>query len=401
MLDQELGFKVKRFTFIDLFTTITLLELFIGGGGRLYDVGILSPRMYFFLFALLITFFYFIQYHSVSKDIIILVFFFSLTTLFSAYVGWTNNIDPFKIFMDLKPLSFFYIIVFLSIVIRTREDILHVVNLIKASAIFLAVTYLFVFILLNLHLINFAWLWHATAESEEFFFRGETAFMYKGFVYLAVGFFFYFRSTNLRDQFICALLLTAMLLTLTRGFILSWGVVYFLYLIFFGKNKILMIFLVFAIPVGLFSAYQFIEKLSGFGNKFWSNNIRFLQVSQVFEMITPYSIFWGHGLGVGVGVREIHMEIAYLEIFHKQGILGLLFWFGIFFILSVKFINSIGSENFDLVLPFFLSVVFIYIESFTNPFLLSPLGMVVVLLSWICFDILKRDDESSSNLINT
>jgi hypothetical protein len=371
----------------DIFFMILLLELFMGGGGRLLDIGTLSVRMYFFMAATGLSLLYLIIRQHISLDILVLLAVFTLLHGMAFVVAYANNVPMERVLLDFKPLSFFYIILFFSYKIRRIEDVLWVVDLIRIAALLLAVIYLIVFVLLNLRLINFALFWHATYASEEFFFRGQMAFLYKGFVYLVIGFFFLFRGKHWQYKAFAVLLALATFLTFTRGFIVAWGVTYIIYLALFGKNKILILIFSLIIPILVLLAWQYTDSL--LGDKMYSDGVRFLQVYQVLDMVTPYSVILGHGLGVGIGIRDLHMEVAYLEIFHKQGIIGLAFWGGIFLVITWKFAQAVQKGNLELALPFFLAVVFMYVESVTNPFLLSPLGMGLVLLAWVCLSVLS------------
>lgn len=55
-----------------------------------------------------------------------------------------------------------------------------------------------------------------------------------------------------------------------------------------------------------------------------SDLIRYETFNEVVESISLSSIFFGHGLGVGIEIRPVHFENFWLEIFHKQGIWGII-----------------------------------------------------------------------------
>ena len=53
---------------------------------------------------------------------------------------------------------------------------------------------------------------------------------------------------------------------------------------------------------------------------------RLSTIREVEEDITASSLLWGHGLGIGVPSRPQEMEITFLEIFHKEGLIGVSVW---------------------------------------------------------------------------
>jgi hypothetical protein len=74
------------------------------------------------------------------------------------------------------------------------------------------------------------------------------------------------------------------------------------------------------------------------------------------------------------------MEIAYSEILHKQGLLGLAWLASVGGILIVELGKAIRLGNGRLAYPLFLSALFVFIESTTNPFINNPIGMSVLIV---------------------
>ncbi len=376
------------------FFGVVLMELFLGGGGRLIDVGILSPRMYLFFLSMGLALLILFVYPFLSRSVLILTAAFTFLLVMSSILGLFRGLSVSEIFAsDIKPLLFFYIILFLDINIRNISGVHQVSRLIRTAAFILALLYLPIFVLLNAKVINFQWLWQITYDTEEFFFRDDVAFLYKGFVYLAIGFFFLLRSPYPGHQWMKRIIVLALFLTLTRGFIVAWALVYVVYLLLFGRKKILVFILVAAIPVMALYYWQFVNQY--LSDKMESDNKRIEQIQEVFEMLTPASILWGHGYGVGTANVEMHFEIVYLEILHKQGLVGLSFWIFLFLGISFLFAKAVQQGNLEWALPYWLATLFIYVESFTNPFILSPLGMVVPLISWVCLRVLSKKDYGS------
>lgn len=230
----------------------------------------------------------------------------------------------------------------------------------------------------------------------DFIFRGgEGLFFYKGFVYMVVGLIFWIHSEKSRWKNIAILIITiAMILTGTRGFILMFG---FVYALFYGIPMLMrlnMKVLILATVLAMGSIYFFGN--FEIGDKALSDSIRIQQLVQVAERINPISFFIGQGFGVGVPVREVHMEIGYLEVFHKQGILGLSIW-ALFFIFL--FNAYVRAKNFmNIRKPFLLSICFVLLLSLTNPIFNNPIGISLFMIALSVFVVLNKLEPSVTEI---
>ena len=177
-----------------------------------------------------------------------------------------------------------------------------------------------------------------------------------------------------------------MILTGTRGFILMFALLYGL---FYGIPMLMRL----NIKVLLLTAILIMGSVYFFGNfeigdKALSDSIRIQQLVQVGERVNPISLFIGHGFGIGVPVREVHMEIAYLEVFHKQGILGLCLW-ALFFIFLYN--TYVRAKNFmNIRKPFFLSVCFVLLVSLVNPIFNNPIGLSLFMIALASLSVLNK-----------
>lgn len=375
------------------FLVIVLLELFLGGGGRLIDVGPLSLRMYFFILAIFMSAIILLEDRPVSKNFFYVLLSFTVLLIVSASIGFLNGASANMILNDIKPLLFIYFLIFFYLTIRTEEDVQMVVKVIKFSAILLAVLYISTFVLINTGLVSFREFYGAVSSSEEFFFRGEFAFFYKGFIYMCVGLFFFLTEEKINKTVVIILTL-AVILTFTRGFIVSIVLTYLTYLAFIRKSgfKVLLFSVVIAVGSAFLWSYFYATDL----NRAGSDSARVAQIRESIEMITPASLLIGHGFGIGVPSRPERMEIAYLEIFHKQGLFGLLFWFSLF-IFGLMLYGSAKNRNVRMAAPFLLSVMLIYIQSISNPFINNPIGLTMILLSLVCMRIIGRKEIPDEN----
>lgn len=379
---------------------VLLLELFLLGSGRLLEIGSLTARMIIFTIAVSLSVVIVLYTQKIERKIGLLLLFFLCIVSITTFSGLVNSADIEMIAADLKPLFFILVLFPFSLFIRTEKDIALIVNLIKFSSFILATLYLLFLISMYFGVLDFSNVYRfISLHSDDIMFRGvsndNASFFYKGFLYLNIGFIFYIFSKNQYSKIFALILLVAILFTFTRGFLLALFVAFLFFYALDLKNKKSFFLMVSIVLVGIVLA-PFIVEL--FGNRAESDSVRFIQIHQVLEAITPLSFFIGHGFGIGIPVREMHMEIAYLEIFHKQGILGLLFWFTILGLIIITY-KKIKNKN-NVVRSFLVSAFFVYFQSATNPFLNNPIGMTVVLLSLIVLLRIRQFEYKEGKVVN-
>lgn len=373
-------FKVKDFLFI-----ITLYELALMGSGQMLKIGPLTLRMLLFLTTLAISITSIIITRRIEKYVAVIVTLFTVTLLLPLLLAIINNNPIPFVLDDLKPLVFFYTLFFFSLSIKGIKQITLVNTIIKTSAIILATVYLLILVGIYTGLLDFNRTYTLLDSTTEVFFRGTSGFFYKGFLYLCIGVFFYINKFSIKNSLIIILIITAIVLTFTRGLLFTLALVLVIYLLLFYKNKAVSLLVLLAGSV--FTYIYFGTYLDALGDKSESDNARYIQISEVKNETDPFSFFIGHGFGRGTYSREGHIEISYLEIFHKQGLLGLSFYFGLLLYLFFLYYIAEQKGNKQLALPFLLSSIFVYLQSFTNPFINNPIGMSVILFSIV---ILKR-----------
>ena len=169
---------LKQFFFI-----VVLSEIFLGGGGRLIDTGSLSIRMFLFICSLLLCIFLLIYGRSIDKNILWLSLACTITLILGGIVGLLNGHDVLNILIDIKPLIYFYSIFYFYLSINSIDDIELIVRTLRRCSLILGVLYLILFFLIHFRLIPFDKFYAWASLTQEFFFRGEFAFFYKGFLY--------------------------------------------------------------------------------------------------------------------------------------------------------------------------------------------------------------------------
>jgi hypothetical protein len=375
--------NIKTPFFLKLVFIFSFYELVIGGGGRFLEVGSVTFRMIFFLIAIVISIFMYVHKNSIKKNLVILIFSFSVLLLFSSVIGLANNASLDLVLEDVKPLSFFYMIFFFSLAINNIEDIELVNKIIKQGAVFLSISYLSVIILLFYGYIDFGTFYNKQNEIGEVMFRGDSLFFYKGFLYLCIGFFFFLLSKDKYKILFLILIFASIALTLTRGFIIFTALISCYYVFFINKAKVLKwMWALVLFGIVIIGGPLFIETL---GDRSDSDTVRYIQIDQVYDAVNPLSIFIGHGFGIGVPDRPVHMENSFLEIYHKQGLLGIAFWMMLFGYTVLLYFRIKDIDYKKTSLPFLLSVVFIFFQSLTNPFVNNPIGLSMLLITIVIF----------------
>ncbi len=400
--------SIKRQSPLLLFFTIMLLEIFLGGAGRLTTFGPLTLRMYLFIAGIGLFFLLLLSGRKLSRTTLVLMGCFLVVFVIAILQGLMFGDSHANLFADVKMVSFFFILPFFDMMINSYTDYVRVVKLIKWTSLFLAIAYLVFFVFLNSHIVPFLTIYRAMSKPEyfaEFGFRGEIAVIYKGFIYACIGYFFYFfNERSSRNTIKILILFAAVALTLARSYLLILTFLTLSYVLYkflvSRKNRVLNMIVIGLVIIGAIAVVPIL--LEALGDKSVSDSIRIVQIQQVFERINPLSIFIGHGFGIGVPIRPVHMEITYLEIFHKQGILGLAFWFLIPIYIGLKYYNYriYRKQNSEMNLidarPFLFGVCFLYLQSLFNPYLTNSMGMTFLFISLIVFEKLKKFNEEKN-----
>jgi hypothetical protein len=381
-------------TLLKFLFVLTLIELFVGGGGRVFELGPFTLRMLLFVLNILLIVVLYFERSKIPIYVLFLVF--AVTGLLFGYslLGWLNGAPIMLIMEDVKPLSYFMSAVFFSYYIDSESRVMLVTSWIKKTALFMALAYLVVQSLFFLGKIDFLPFYQYVNQQispSDFIFRGTHGlFFYKGFVYMVIGLIFWIHSTDAKRKIVpIIVIMTAMVLTGTRGFILMFGLIYAL---FYGIPLLLRL----NIKVLVLAGLLIMGSLYFFGNfelgdKELSDSIRVQQLVQVAERIDPISFIIGHGFGIGVPVREVHMEIGYLEVFHKQGIVGLVIW-ALFFLILYNAIVK-GKSFPEIRKSYLLSALLVILLSLTNPFFNNPIGISLFVIVLVSMNTLNQQEK--------
>ncbi len=365
------------------FLTVVFLELFLGGTGRLVEfTSFLTLRMCLFLIYMGLIIIYLMVKRTLPVEVIVIMVFFLLLNILSSIIGYVDGGTSAAIFEDVKPLLNTFLLCYLAFSVKTASDIRYLLTLLKIAAVLLTIFHLVLYCIF-LKYSDIAILYNAinSAESNNtvFLFKGESGFVnYTGDIYLCVGFIVWeqYGKNSWLKLSVLLLIAIAIVLTGTRGLIVALAAVYFVKWLLLKFNYKSLFYISFGIIIVL-AVYLNIK--DNIGDKVESDETRYEQIDEVKERITPLSFVIGHGYGVGIPVRPIHMEISFLEIFHKQGIIGLAYYAMVLLIAYLAYKRS-GREN---SMGLYMCVLFIFFVSITNPYVNHPLGITVIAVAII------------------
>ena len=379
------GSQIAENKYLRFFCYLVLMELFLMGSGQeLPIISFLTLRMVNFLIAVTISIYLFVRINDFPKILLCILLFFTILSLLSFSLANLIGTNMENVIEDIKPLSFFYILLFFYYMSYSEKMIRRTFDILLLAGKIMTFLYLVYILLTDVTGIVSYGVAYQTLETDSFMFRGiGSAIFYKGFIFLpiaAVGFL-------KEKKYVWLILVTiAIYCTYTRGLYLLLVVGL---LVFYLKTHHVDIIKIVAFSLVVFLLYETVEVLELFSfdesfkaNREESDYIRVLIVQQVFDAVTYWSAIIGHGFGYGIDERATHMEISYLDIFHKQGILGVSFW--IMLLCTILYYGKSVAEKYRETADFWVTAaLMIYLQSFFNPYINTPLGMSVVLLALV------------------
>ncbi|WP_373976013.1 hypothetical protein NT239_04375 [Chitinibacter sp. SCUT-21] len=351
----------RRLSGFDVFLLFFVtFEMVLGGGGRVFVIAEIPLRQMLFLIVLLRTLYLTALGLCIKKSTLYFVFAFVLFILYGVFLSVIIGSSENWMF-DVQPLLYFIVVVWLSMLSKEIE-LLHFFQKILAwSAFFMSITYVMYFVCMTLGVVSSGIAYHTLGSSSEFIFRPDSdgMFFYKGFFFVAIGALFFFHRSNYALFLLC---LSAIVLSGSRGVFLS--VLICIELLLLLERRYFLASIIAAVGVtALIGMFSFFSARGG-----ESNAVRVADFDFLYENLSLFDFVFGKGFGYLISGRE-RIEVVYLEMLAKCGIFSVLFFAFIFF-LCVK---CCRNSNFSVV-----SIVFVFCVSFTNPFLLTPMGIFLI-----------------------
>jgi hypothetical protein len=370
-----------------LFAVVSL-DLFLGGGGRLLEFGPFTLRMALFGLALAVSVVVLVArpgglaaMDAPERIALGLVAAFVATHAGPIAIGAFSGHDPVDIATDIKPLVFVAIAPFFAICLKTPADVRDAARLAMLAGLILAAAYLAIWAGLTTRLLDFGVVYPLLNDTGEFFFRGESFFFYKGFLYLGVSLVFLLAERRPIALALALLVTVALVLTLTRGFLVSTSIAVMVLLGLRDRRV-----LVAALPMILVAAFIVLVWLPTMDEGYLaqretSNAIRQGDWSFFLDNATPATLLVGQGFGAEFNGRQL-FENTMLWLVWKAGLPGLAFWLAPFVLATWWFAVAFRSPEHGLgAAAWWCCVLLVYVQTMTNPFLNNPIGMSIVLMA--------------------
>ena len=218
-------------------------------------------------------------------------------------------------------------------------------------------------------------------ESGEVTVRGDNFLFYKGFLYLGVSIIFFVAIRSKYWVPLTIFVAAALVLTLTRGFLLSVSVSV-LFLLVAQRRYIVASLASVVVAIGAFFMLVYVPSLSSSisHSQFESVTQRQRDFFQIIDNITPRSLLVGDGYGAMVNDR-FNIENTFLWAVWKLGIPGLLFWSMPLLLCAYFYYRIPDRARHREASAFFFSAVLVYIQTLTNPYLNNPIGLSFVMVA--------------------
>jgi hypothetical protein len=371
---------------IESLFTISLLELFIGGSGRLIEIGPGTLRMALFVPCALIGLAALIATRRITngqKLALIMVLAYLSVHVSGLVVGLIRGRDVGDMFTELQQSLYWLAAPFFALVLQSPRMVRRSAALVKTSGVLLALAYLGVLIGSALGYIDFAALFGRLVDTGEFAGRGENLFLYKGFLYLGIGIVFLVAGRGRCWRTLTLLVVAALTLTLTRGFLLATSFAVLLMLLVEGRKGTLVLGLL-LVCVAAFAVWEYVPTLFGSAtteSRFEaSNNQRIVDTVYVADNLSWRTFIVGEGFGSPINGRPM-IENTFLFIFWKLGLAGVVFWLSPIALCTYYFLRVPRGESHRLAGAYYFGVVLVYVQTLTNPYLNNPIGLSFVMLA--------------------
>ncbi len=367
-----------------IFFTIIILELFIGGGGRLIDIGPMSLRMILFILCILLSIAMVIRSGLVPARVVPAVYF--LTAYLAIYlvgsiIGAFNNNSINLIRSDIQQSLYWFAAPFFALTLSLNH-IKYIGNLAILSGLILSLLYLFTILGLSVGIIDFYNFYKKVNSTEEFMFRSDVFFSYKGFIYIGIAIIFTIALRPKYYKIVLIILASALIMTLTRGFLISTFAAMLLMLISLKSwSKLASITITILMALIIYIYITDITATDMVTSREISNNQRIEDMSYIIQNIDASTLIFGSGLGSTINNR-MNIENTFLWALWKLGFLGFIFWISPL-IAGIKYflIAKKNQAHYMIAHAYFYGLILIYIQTLSNPYLNNPIGLSFVIIS--------------------
>jgi hypothetical protein len=424
--------------FEKILLTILFVELFVGGGGRLIDFGVLSIRQVLFLL-LMVTFVYRIVKEKAyfNKDINTLIRFNPVTIgvyaliawfVVSAAIGFINDHPVSIIVMDFFRVSYVALYFPLAYYISNeRFTLSRIITLLKYSALAVAIFTITVDLLgKTVFAADFYpfYVFMNTIMNDDLFFRPSNGVFYKSHFFVLIGLILslnHLLNKNYRKLDIAIVILSSIsiLWSETRGFLLAFMLSVLMIIILdvkvivdpikglsrkfkkllqsqqFIKKFVMCVIVLVAVPF----MYKYmtlerfevatvehppdaeVEEQPEVNDVSVNARMEFIVASKEI-LVQPAYLIFGTGYGSGVAGRTDGLEMSFLDILVEQGIIGLAIWCFLFLIIYLNYYYAYkkGQKLTTLEVSLLSAFMGVLLLTNINPFINNPIGISFFLI---------------------
>jgi hypothetical protein len=381
--------------------TISLLELFLGGGGRLIAVGPVSLRMVLFAACLCATLVAILFPRRRSEGVLFaisLVLIYLLIHVGALVVGAVYGSEWPHMLSEFQQSLYWLAAPFFALMIQSEQDVQRYARIVQIAGVTLGGIYLATLAGLISGVIHLSLVKAIIAPSGEAVFRSGEFFIYKGFLYLGISIVFFFAIRGKYWVLLTMLIAIALILTFTRGFVISTAVAVLLMLCMQGRWREAAPVLV-LVASAAFLAWIYLPSVDTnlLASHEYSTNQRLEDMAYMLYHVTPVTFITGEGYGSLINYRYL-IENTFLWAFWKLGTAGLLFWL-LPLSLCIYYYTRISNRRSNaLANAYLFGTVLVYVQTNTNPFLNNPIGLSFVMLAVFSLRRLSRPDRTA--LIN-
>ena len=367
-----------------LLFSVTVFELFVGGGGRWIAAGPVTLRMVLFVACLIVGWVAALVPRRNFGGLPLAIGFalaYLLIHLPALIDGAVRGTDISIMFTELQQSLYWLAAPFFACTLASTKYIQRTASLVQLSGVFMATVFIAIVVALAKGYLNFTTFYLIVHENGEVVSRGGGLMVYKGDLYLGICLVF---LVAIRGKYwlpAAMLVSVALVLTLTRGFILSTSAAILMLLAVQRRKAALLVGLVLvAAAVGMVW-YYFPSLVEGLTSaRSISNQQRLDDMDFIMNHVSLKTVLLGEGFGSLIDGR-IQIENTFLWVVWKLGVVGLAFWLAPLVLCVVYFLGGKKSHENPLACAFLFGTVLIYIQTLSNPYLNNPIGLSFVIVS--------------------
>lgn len=420
--------------FVNILLFIMIIEIFLGGSGKIFNIPI---RIGLLLIMLITTLIYIVKYKpEIPKNLIIGIFALWMYCACWVILGVINGNNILHSLNDVTNFfSIIYIVIILVITKSNKKAFKLIISNLKICMLVLSIVTIILFVgsyIGTFFDINIGsmleWFNNNTnygiITGALYNFKFARVYFVGGiFMQVSLAFFIYdiLNKNRVRDYIYTVIILLGIFSSSTRGYWIGAVIVILMMIIMTNKKQKIRIAKVLLVVSVIFSPIVFtpffknevinrVISVSDF-SKDVSNQTRTIQIEYMMDKIKEKPVL-GSGFGANLTEYEVEtglsgrqFEVYYLELVYKTGILGMLILLSIFLIpfyfmfKNVIFNENILDEDKELLKALVIGGVSAIITGITNPYMQGTVGIFIIVLM-ICGYFIVNENTEKINLKN-